>query len=283
MLSLPAAPYVSSRCVCIFNPTNNCLQGTWQFISIPLLDDAKKAHDIFDDLESLLWVLLFFAVHYFKYRGAFNMRVFNEVCEYSDETNGTILMGGDSKLRWLQSPRITFECKPLQAFFNSFRSFHRERHWKIALSTDNEEEKKVLEDYEAETQKDIYKLVSHFDNILNDPNTDWSGQDAIGILPEEIPPPEDDKPDEEMDEPEVHPQPIPEVKGPQAKGKRGQKRTRDNLGPEDDNDRRRKRIATSKSNEDRGTEGMGKSVTHARRRRIPAAPCNRVLRPQTRQ
>ncbi|KIP02472.1 hypothetical protein PHLGIDRAFT_79080, partial [Phlebiopsis gigantea 11061_1 CR5-6] len=37
-------------------------QGTWRFMSIPLLSKPEKLHDIADDLESVYWVLLYGAM-----------------------------------------------------------------------------------------------------------------------------------------------------------------------------------------------------------------------------
>ncbi|KAK7688372.1 hypothetical protein QCA50_008745 [Cerrena zonata] len=179
--------------------------GTWQFISCSLLRNAAKLHDIFDDLESLLWVLLFFAIHNFKYTGDFDKQLFDEVCDVMGENHGRIVQGGYRKLWWLDEPVIVFDCKPLQDFFDSYRNFHQDHLWKIALSRKDQEEKQALEDYEAEIQKDVYSLVSHFNNVLNNPDTDWSGQEAHDYRSTEAPPPvqqgQDDRRDDEMGDP----------------------------------------------------------------------------------
>lgn len=252
-------------------------------MSIALLRDATKLHDIFDDLESLLWVLLFFAVHNFKYTGKFSMRVFDEATEVSDTENGRIVLGGDWKLTWVlrEAYKMGFECKPLQDFFNSYSRFHSNHYWKISHSTDNEKEKKVLEDLEAEISRDIYQLVSHFDDILNDPNTDWSGQEAHNYRSAEAPPQvqqnQADRPDEEMGDPDCEKEPQPAAQF--ANGERGQKRKRSNLEPEDnvdDGDRQPKRLAIEAKEQ--------RTVVRApRRRQVPAPPCDRVLRPRTRK
>ena len=149
-------------------------------MSILHLEEMSKPHDIFDDLESLLWVLLFFAIHHFEYEGSFNMRVFDELHETEDTTHGTYVTGGSSKTRWLSWPRIKFKCQPLQNFFDSFRTFHHQHHHKISLSFDDPQQKQALEEYEAEVEKDVYALVSHFDMILNDTNVDWTGSEVPG-------------------------------------------------------------------------------------------------------
>ncbi|KAK7688394.1 hypothetical protein QCA50_008767 [Cerrena zonata] len=257
--------------------------GTWQFMSIALLRDATKLHDIFDDLESLLWVLLFFAVHNFKYTGKFSMRVFDEATEVSDTENGRIVLGGDWKLTWVlrEAYKMGFECKPLQDFFNSYSRFHSNHYWKISHSTDNEKEKKVLEDLEAEIKRDIYQLVSHFDDILNDPNTDWSGQEAHNYRSAEALPKAqqnpDDRRDEEMGVPDA--EKATRLAVGAGKGKRGQKRKRGGPEPEDSGDdggRQPKRLAIE-------AKEQTAAVRELRRRHSPAPPCDRVLRPRTRK
>ncbi|KAK7688395.1 hypothetical protein QCA50_008768 [Cerrena zonata] len=257
--------------------------GTWQFMSIALLRDATKLHDIFDDLESLLWVLLFFAVRNFKYTGKFNMRVFNEATEVSDTENGRIVLGGDWKLTWLLQEvyKMGFVCKPLQDFFDSYSRLHLDHYWKITFSKRNAEERKALEDFEAEILRDISQLVSHFDNVLNDPNTDWSGQEAHHYRSTEAPPQvqqnQADRPDEEMGDPDGEQEPQPAAQF--ANDERGQKRKRSNLEPEDNVDdlhRQPKRLGIE-AKEQRTV------VRVPRRRQVTAPPCDRVLSPRTRK
>lgn len=251
-------------------------------MSIALLRDTVKLHDVFDDIESLLWVLLFFAVQNFKYTGTFSMRVFDEATEAFHTEHGRIVVGGNRKLTWIlrEAYHMGFECKPLQAFFDSYASFHMEHYLKISFARGNAEKKKILDDFEAAILKDISQLVSHFDNILNDPNTDWSGQEAHHYRSTEAPPHvqqnQADIPDEEMGDPdgEQEPQPAAQV----AKDERGQKRKRDNLEPDDnvdDGDRQPKRLAI---------EAEERTIVRApRRRQVPVPPCDRVLRPRTRK
>lgn len=266
---------------------DDLLQGTWQFMSISLLGDATKPHDIFDDLESLLWVLLFIAVHCFKYEGRFPMQIFNEAADYVNGDGGRTIIGGDAKMWWIQRTRITFECKPLQDFFESFRRFRREHLSKIADSVESEDEKKALEEYEAEIQQDIYGLVSHFDNILNDPNTDWTGQEARGNQPNEIPQAQQDQ-DEQVDdrtdglEKVSPPKPQANCKTSQVeKIKRGKKRNRP---PEEDDGHRRERSIVSTYDHDGGgsVDKSAPRVSQRRTRTIPVVPFHRVLRARTR-
>ena len=58
--------------------------------------------------------------------------------------------------------------------------FPHQHHHKISLSFDDPQQKQALEEYEAEVEKDVYALVSHFDMILNDTNVDWTGSEVPG-------------------------------------------------------------------------------------------------------
>ncbi|KAK7688397.1 hypothetical protein QCA50_008770 [Cerrena zonata] len=254
--------------------------GTWQFMSIALLRDDAKLHDIFDDLESLLWVLLFFAVHNFKYTGKFSMRVFDDVNYISRTDNDPVALGGDWKLTWLlrEVRNMGFECKPLQTFFESYSRLHLDHYWKISFAGQSAEEKKALEDFEAEILRDISGLVSHFDNVLNDPNTDWSGQEAHHYRSTEAPPQvqqnQGDRRDEEMRDADSEKESQSTARV--TEGKRGQKRKRGNPEPEDNGEdgvRPPKRLAIE-AKEQR---------TIVRVPRVPAPPCDRVLRPRTRK
>ena len=110
-------------CLQYFNA--HLLQGTWQFISIQLLQNIAKPHEIFDDLESFFWVILFLAVHRFEYEGGFQMRVFDETSNAMDTVHGRISTGECAKRYWLDWPQLTFFSKPLGALIHSFRLFYR--------------------------------------------------------------------------------------------------------------------------------------------------------------
>ena len=242
-------------------------QGTWQFISIRLLEDIAKPHDIFDDLESLLWVMLFLALHRFQYEGTFHMRLFDQVSMCSDPVRGTITSGGDAKQSWLRRPSATFECKPLQKFMDSFRSFHRSRRVKYASGFEGEDQKKDFENFEEGIKKNVYALLSYFDDVLNDSNADWTGQEARLQPQKTQQPPE--QPVVEEKKPETNPLAQPSRNGT-AKRKQGEL-TMD-IPPA------RKRPKTER---DQQTREPAKPVVRApRRRRPPPPPSDRVLRPR---
>ncbi|KAI0075208.1 hypothetical protein K474DRAFT_1600150, partial [Panus rudis PR-1116 ss-1] len=41
--------------------------GTWRFMSCEILDEPEKSHEIYDDLQSIFWVLLFTSARHFKH------------------------------------------------------------------------------------------------------------------------------------------------------------------------------------------------------------------------
>ena len=244
-------------------------------MSALMLRQSTKPHDIFDDLESLLWVLLFTAVRNFKYNGFFDMQVFKEGQEVANEEFGVVTLGGSWKYSWIHDPEITFECKPLQDFFDSFRDFHRERFTKHILANGSEEDAGELERFEAEVCNDVYNLLSHFDNILNDPDADWTGQETHRVSQKTCEEPGQDASDSNVtDGPRLAP--LSEVRHDEAtRGAKKRKR-----GSEDNNEDRRKRIAISHDDNARANLPATRAP---RRRRAPIAsiPSNRTLRPRT--
>lgn len=165
---------ISRSYLCISHRSH--LQGTWQFISVSLLFDATKAHDIFDDLESLYWVLLYMGVHYFKYSGKFVSKVFDEVSEDANQTLGKVASGGQAKNSWLVQCHVSFDCAFLEQCLTDFRIFHAEYRGKVGAAASTAARKRELERFQKKIQSNIYQLIAYFDDALNAPETDWSGQ-----------------------------------------------------------------------------------------------------------
>ena len=246
-------------------------------MSASLASQPSKPHDIFDDLESLLWVMLFYAIRNFKFRGHFDMRLFKEGTQVPDEKLGVASVGGSLKFSWIQRSEIIFECKPLQDFFTSFRSFHREHYWKRAAATPGEESQNELDAFEAKVYNDVYALLSHFDDILGDADADWTGQESHHVLQEVHQDPGQDVPQPAgADEPLLvsHPE-VPSQQSEGTKGARKRKR-----GDSEDNKDRRKRVATSQLDDVQGSRRVARCP---RRRRAPIVPTpsDRTLRPRT--
>ena len=146
------------------------------------MEDATKPYDIFDDLESLLWVMLYVALLRFPSCGKGD--IFKIFDEHSQSVGGVIgrkLTGGNSKKIWLSgnSP-IMFESAPLNAFFTSFRRFHKEYLDKVKEARDENTKDTVgaLERYKTEVEKDLTQLFSHFDDILQDCHIKWPSTSA---------------------------------------------------------------------------------------------------------
>ncbi|CAL1696085.1 unnamed protein product [Somion occarium] len=63
--------------------------GTWAFISVHLLRNPRKPHDVYDDLESAFWVLLSISLEYFPHhqlRGRpLSHDIFHEIRDVNDQ------------------------------------------------------------------------------------------------------------------------------------------------------------------------------------------------------
>ncbi|KAI0771348.1 hypothetical protein BC629DRAFT_763524 [Irpex lacteus] len=91
--------------------------GTWSFMSIALLKDPSKVHEILDDLEALFWTLLYRALHRFEYTGAFSISIFNyRRFELLNGVPTGRIVGGSEKGGALSDIPIIidFTCQPLQ-------------------------------------------------------------------------------------------------------------------------------------------------------------------------
>ncbi|KAI0693649.1 hypothetical protein BC835DRAFT_1352879 [Cytidiella melzeri] len=107
--------------------------GTWQFMSIPVLQNAKKVHTIHDDVESAFWVFYYTALHYFSRdttSAAPNMGIFDE-CDEVKESHRVVYKGGSKKLTTMISREIQgiiFESKPLTRAIHGFAAVISDYH-----------------------------------------------------------------------------------------------------------------------------------------------------------
>ena len=249
-------------------------------MSVFLLERLGKPHDIFDDLQSLLWVFLYVAVRRFKYDGTFHSRLFDESSMLRDQTHGPVSIGGWAKGTWLERPNITFTCKPLEAFFTSYRRFNMRHLHKLEASSDNEKGRREYEQFEADVKSNLYGLVSHFDTILNDPEADWADQEARGVPKEPLPLPIPQPGAESYRQKDTTlPEPTPLAKAAVPDRKAGKKRKQDE--PPVDDGPRSKRPALNKNGDDHKTPVVARPTTRMPRRRRPLPPpSDRVLRPR---
>ncbi|KAI0073235.1 hypothetical protein K474DRAFT_1649851 [Panus rudis PR-1116 ss-1] len=101
--------------------------GTWQFLSIALLQDPHKKHSVQDDVESAVWVLLNVSLHYLKLKekpSTFSIAFFDEV--RVDEAADGIPRGGRGKEKLFMSglPKsVHWECAPLDKLIRDLTRF----------------------------------------------------------------------------------------------------------------------------------------------------------------
>ncbi|KAI0079083.1 hypothetical protein K474DRAFT_1618198 [Panus rudis PR-1116 ss-1] len=100
--------------------------GTWYYMSSELLIHPEKNNDIFDDLESMFWVLVYTAAQYFKHMGWFPMHIFRERLEQQGRDN----TGGSGKRDFLIEgrTRAKFCCPGLQDTIESLLNVWRQYH-----------------------------------------------------------------------------------------------------------------------------------------------------------
>ncbi|KAI0771343.1 hypothetical protein BC629DRAFT_1441977 [Irpex lacteus] len=100
--------------------------GTWPFMSIALLRDLGKSHELLDDLEAVFWTFLYASLHQFKHTGTFDMEIFT----YYNTPSGR------ARSRMLKSaalPRMgqtfEFDCSPLHTLIKDlsrgWRDYYR--------------------------------------------------------------------------------------------------------------------------------------------------------------
>lgn len=85
-------------------------------MSIAMLRDPLKAHEIFDDLESVFWTFFYSSLHRFRHDGVPNMAMFDEAHNATDEHGKKHeATGGALKKELIDefSSFVVFSCKPL--------------------------------------------------------------------------------------------------------------------------------------------------------------------------
>ena len=155
-------------------------QTSWQFTSVLLLDNVSKPHDIFDDFESLLWVLLFVAEKHFDYQGNLSSQLFDEVHEDTHPLIGTISSGGDKKRAWLRQPSSSFNCQELEDLLTKYRLFTRKYISIASAADDDEDAMPELIDFRDRLEDHIRELFGYIDDILDDENASWENHRAKG-------------------------------------------------------------------------------------------------------
>lgn len=127
-------------------------------MSIALLRDLNKSHELLDDLEAIFWTLLYAALHQFKHTGTFHMDIFNWWGNEHrwDNTPSGRVTGGALKNDAL--PRIgrTFEfvCSPLQNLIKDLSRAWRD-YYRAVDDLSGLEGDLAKNVREAETESDI--------------------------------------------------------------------------------------------------------------------------------
>ncbi|KAH9480759.1 hypothetical protein JR316_0007359 [Psilocybe cubensis] len=85
--------------------------GTWQFMSIGLLEDPSKVHHCIDDAESFIWALLYCTMRYMK-TSIVPIRLQNTMEDLFDQVNrglpGELNTGGAGKQSFVTGNRFSF-------------------------------------------------------------------------------------------------------------------------------------------------------------------------------
>ncbi|CAL1710415.1 unnamed protein product [Somion occarium] len=162
-------------------PVFNHRTGTWQFMSVKLLEDPDKPHEIFDDLESVLWVLLFIAVHHFEHSGTFDMGVFDYFISHPGGFTGNATTGGQIKRSWLSGQSVRFECPALNKVIITVGDFHNHL-LNLANLAKRDPDNKALEEKKTELKANLRQLLEDFDGQLNSASADWTKGDWVDDL-----------------------------------------------------------------------------------------------------
>ncbi|KAK7692061.1 hypothetical protein QCA50_005466 [Cerrena zonata] len=151
--------------------------GTWQFLSIGMLMENGKIHEIHDDLESCYWVLLYISFHYFEHtHPTFNINFFDE---YEAPRDGAPASGGNKKNTFLTSNRlasnnINWTCKPLNVLLHEltalFQMYHIHANVPPARESDG-----FLKQHELIGKVDV--VLELFDRALA--SNEWPEKDAL--------------------------------------------------------------------------------------------------------
>ncbi|KAF9494292.1 hypothetical protein BDN71DRAFT_1496587 [Pleurotus eryngii] len=111
--------------------------GTWAFMSIDLLDGARRAHKVSDDLESFFWVVLYYSLLYLPHNktnqlGLIIPAIFEQYTYYEEAKGGigkSVAVTEGNYIGGRHSPRLEFDaCMPLTKFVASI--LHKLNNWR---------------------------------------------------------------------------------------------------------------------------------------------------------
>ncbi|KAI0073597.1 hypothetical protein K474DRAFT_1666380 [Panus rudis PR-1116 ss-1] len=142
--------------------------GTWQFMSVNLLRRPDHVHELHDDLESALWVLLYAAMRHFEHTSDFGLYIFDDK---STHPGSGIVIGGGAKLAFLRLFTGHFKCPALNTIILSLLRF-----WDDYYHIKDPEERRARHDSIQENPTEILQL---FDDALASPDELWVHGAAI--------------------------------------------------------------------------------------------------------
>ncbi|KAI0688598.1 hypothetical protein BC835DRAFT_1419038 [Cytidiella melzeri] len=139
--------------------------GTWQFMSIALLEDPLKAHEPLDDLESVFWALLFGAMHRFDHikDATIIIAMFDEKNLTQLADGSTAYVGGSLKFAALGKIHkgLHFKCLPLQNLIcrlaNEWKKYYVLRD-EVEAGTSNVQGAPVVDEVPAEIERPAIDL-----------------------------------------------------------------------------------------------------------------------------
>ncbi|KAI0075196.1 hypothetical protein K474DRAFT_1709256 [Panus rudis PR-1116 ss-1] len=146
-------------------------QGTWQFASVGILREPKKAHEIHDDLQSIFWVAMYTAAHKFPHdrNKEFNPNMFDEINDTSTD-HPSRYRGGRDKLDWLKRREMVpfFKLPVVHGLLNKQRQF-----WaKYETLRENHEDKAFRALHDAIESNPAPYFLPMFNEALAD-NSAW--------------------------------------------------------------------------------------------------------------
>ncbi len=155
-------------------------QGHWQFASISLLGDPHKPHEVHDDIESCVWVLFYFSLHFMSHNSPhFSMTLFDQLEERPCHQCGLVhTYGGSMKTHAVVSfdfKKVAFTCGPLNYLIHELtarlnaRLLEKQRHTFSAATGAYERDKSDMDEAQS--------YIRLFDEALS--RDDWLVEDAV--------------------------------------------------------------------------------------------------------
>ena len=130
-------------------------------MSIAMLEDYRKVHDLLDDFESTFWSLLFGALKFFAGKVTLKLSAFYWYDDIEDEDGNKRWVGGSLKRslisgKDLRGPQVQFECMPLRALIAEFSKIWKMYYIAEDLSTESEAHSNAYEKLRAEMSQATY-------------------------------------------------------------------------------------------------------------------------------